>query len=63
MKVLYIITRLDRGGSAEVVLDLCSRMKNRGHDVVLVYGKTDKPVMDLNEYAETSGRPTGHTVH
>ncbi len=55
MKVLYIITRLDRGGSAEVVLDLCSRMKNRGHDVVLVYGKTIEPVVDLNEYTETSG--------
>ena len=55
MKVLYIITRLDRGGSAEAVLDLCNRMKNRGSDIVLVYGKTVDPVVDLNEYAVTTG--------
>ncbi len=46
IKVIHIITRLDKGGSAEYVLDICENLDRNRYDVVLVYGKSQ--VSDLN---------------
>lgn len=50
-KILYIITRLDRGGSAEAVLQWAARMKILNHDVKVVAGRTVEPHVDLQEYS------------
>ena len=38
MKIIYIITRIDRGGSSENIVDICNRLYNDGIDVSLIYG-------------------------
>jgi len=43
MKICHVITRLDRGGSAAAVLDLCGALAGDGHDVTLVAGRSDGP--------------------
>ncbi|MFH1996225.1 MAG: glycosyltransferase family 4 protein [Candidatus Omnitrophota bacterium] len=54
MKIAHIITRLDRGGSSDVVLTLFQRFLALGHDVTLIYGKTDDypegfpPILERN---------------
>lgn len=40
MNILHIITRLDRGGSAEDVLMLCCRLSGPGTRHIVVYGST-----------------------
>lgn len=40
MKILHIITRLDRGGSADIALLTAREMERRGHEVYLISGKT-----------------------
>lgn len=55
MKVLHIITRLDKGGSADVVLGLAKGLKEMGEDVSIVVGKTINPHTDLSAYAERTG--------
>lgn len=48
--VLHVITRLDRGGSADVVLDLAARLSDRGMRVGLAYGATADPVTDIDGF-------------
>lgn len=55
LKVLHIITRLDKGGSADVVLGLAKGLKERGEDVSIVVGKTMDPHTDLSAYVERTG--------
>jgi len=50
-KILLIITRLDRGGSAELTLQLASGMIKRGFDVTLISGKTTEPPFNTLEFA------------
>lgn len=57
MKILHIITRLDRGGSAEVALDLATGLKNAGHDVFMAVGPTSDPQTDLMEFSKTTDIP------
>ncbi len=38
MKIIYIITRLDFGGSSENVIELLGEFYKEGYDVVLIYG-------------------------
>ena len=54
-KVVHIITRIDRGGSAEVVLDIAARQRAAGHDVTLVIGQSVDPHEDPDAYAQRTG--------
>lgn len=56
-KILYIITRLDRGGSAEAVLQWAERMKAEGHETKIITGRTIEPHTDLKKYSERTGVP------
>ena len=49
--VLLLITRLDRGGSAEVTLQLARGLIEKGFDVKLISGKTTEPPFDTLEFA------------
>lgn len=55
LRIALIITRLDRGGSAEAVLNLAEGLKNRGHQVYLIYGKTTNPQQNLQEFVARTG--------
>jgi len=37
-KIIYIITRIDRGGSSENLIDMCNRLYDDNFDLVLIYG-------------------------
>lgn len=56
-RVLHIITRLDRGGSAEVVMQLAAGLKRDGYPVKLVTGHTVEPQEDLAGYSLKTGVP------
>ena len=60
ISILHVITRLDRGGSADVVLDLAARLREHGMRVGIVYGVTDDPVSDPGEYGRTHDMPMFH---
>ena len=54
-KIVHVITGLDRGGSAEVVLELLQALSVRGWNVILISGKTDNPQLDLSKYQKEKG--------
>ncbi len=51
-KILLLITRLDKGGSAELVLQSCSILARKKFAVILVSGLTKSPPFDLQEYSK-----------
>jgi len=51
MKILHIITRLDKGGSAETVVYICEYFnKKEGYEIVLVYGGEIKVNLSCKNY-------------
>ena len=54
MKIFLVITRLDRGGSSDAVLNLATGLINRGCEVTVVYGKTSHPATDLSDFRKTN---------
>jgi glycosyltransferase involved in cell wall biosynthesis len=60
MRVLHLITRLDKGGSADVLLDLTAGLKGMGHDVSIAVGPTLEPQTDMNAFSRRSGIPVYH---
>ncbi len=57
MKILYIITRLDRGGSAEAVMQWAAGMRSSGHIVKLITGRTSQPHQNLKSYSRVMDVP------
>ena len=57
MRILHIITRLDRGGSAEAVMQIGERLSRRGHEVKIVTGLTEDPQADFEDYTRRAGVP------
>ena len=55
ISVLHIITRLDRGGSAEVVLKLAQILSEDGARVGIIAGHTVDPQENLNSFAVRTG--------
>ena len=55
MKILHIITRLDRGGSADNTLLSCIGQRRLGHDVTLVTGTGLTDDSPLKEVAGEKG--------
>lgn len=55
--ILHVITRLDRGGSADVVLDLARMLKEDGFRVGIAVGKTVDPQEDIDAYSARYGIP------
>lgn len=55
VSILHIITRLDRGGSADVVMDLAAALKADGVRSGIVYGMTADPREMPEEYAARTG--------
>lgn len=53
--ITHIITRLDRGGSADLVLKLAAEQKKRGCEVAVISGRTVDPVVDYHEYHQQTG--------
>lgn len=47
-KVIHIITRLDKGGSAENVILTCRKTNQDKYDNLLIYGSTGIPALSLN---------------
>ncbi|MBL7190507.1 glycosyltransferase family 4 protein [bacterium] len=56
-KILYIITRLDRGGSAEAVMQWAAAFKQKGWDSKIITGKTAEPQEDFSVYSRRTGVP------
>lgn len=50
-RIALVITRLDRGGSAELTQQLAAGLTKRGYRVLLISGKTVEPLWDLRQYA------------
>ncbi|MFQ5901527.1 MAG: glycosyltransferase family 4 protein [Thermodesulfobacteriota bacterium] len=57
MKVLHIITRLDRGGPPEVLFRLAKDTKQKGVDVVILTGPSKEPEEELKGFEERTGIP------
>jgi glycosyltransferase involved in cell wall biosynthesis len=55
ISILHIITRLDRGGSSSVVLELARHLRGDGARTGIVIGRTIDPQVDLNEYSLETG--------
>ncbi|MFC1491187.1 glycosyltransferase family 4 protein [Nitrospinota bacterium] len=55
MKILHIITRLDRGGSADNTLLSCIGQRRRGHEVMLVSGRGLSQESSLTASAQKEG--------
>ena len=55
IKVLQIITRLDRGGSAEVVLELAARLDRRVFATEIISGLTIHPQERIDAYTKRTG--------
>ncbi|MEE2709388.1 MAG: glycosyltransferase family 4 protein [Gemmatimonadota bacterium] len=57
IKIVHIITRLDQGGSGDVVMTLAGRMDQERFEVQIITGRTLEPVSDLAEYQKRTGVP------
>ncbi len=55
--ILHVITRLDRGGSADVVLELARLLAADGVRVGIAVGKTVDPQEDIEAYSARYGIP------
>jgi len=55
--VLHIITRLDRGGAADIVLELARMLADDGVKVGIVVGKTVEPQENIDSYRNRTGIP------
>ena len=51
-KIVLVITRLDRGGSAELTLQLAAGLSGKYYDVLLIYGKTTEPLWEPSKFAD-----------
>ena len=58
-KIIHIITRLDKGGSADIVLKLSEELKKRGYDVCIISGLTTDPVADIEGFTKETGIKIG----
>ena len=56
-RILHLITRLDRGGSAKVVLRLSEGLRDQGFDVRIATGPTREPEEDLKGFTERTSIP------
>ncbi|OGR00025.1 MAG: hypothetical protein A2505_05705 [Deltaproteobacteria bacterium RIFOXYD12_FULL_55_16] len=54
-KIIHIITRLDRGGSADLLLKLAAAQRRGGREVAIISGRTVDPVADCHEYHRQTG--------
>lgn len=55
IKVAQIITRLDRGGSTDVVLLIASKLNQIGYQTTLISGFTVDPPENMEEYISRAG--------
>ncbi len=56
-RVLHVITRLDRGGSADNTVLSCIGLRERGWEVTLAYGPTSDPTPMLGSLERTGSIP------
>jgi len=54
-KIIQLITRLDKGGSADLVLQTCALQVSKGYEVLLISGRTLEPQYDLKQFATENG--------
>ncbi|MBU2540560.1 MAG: GT4 family glycosyltransferase PelF [Candidatus Omnitrophica bacterium] len=55
IKIIHIITRLDRGGSSRIVLDITKSLNKDDFSQKIISGLTKDPEQDLNEFSKQSG--------
>ena len=55
IKIIHIITRLDIGGSSDIVLRLSDEQKKRGYDVLLISGLTKDTAFDIERFNKRTG--------
>lgn len=55
LNIVHVITRIDRGGSAEVVMDIAARQQAMGHTVTLATGRSEDPQEEPALYAAHTG--------
>ncbi|MFQ6617882.1 MAG: glycosyltransferase, partial [Fidelibacterota bacterium] len=53
--IAQIITRLDRGGSAEIVMELSEKLQKRGFSITLVTGRTVNAQRSIDQFVKVSG--------
>lgn len=54
-KIIQIITRLDKGGSAEIFLKLAEGLHNRGYDIGILSGLTADPTPAVADFVKNTG--------
>jgi hypothetical protein len=57
MRILHIITRLDKGGSAEAVMQIGDGLSRKGHEVKIITGITEDPQEDFEGYTQRASVP------
>lgn len=57
MKILMIITRLDQGGSAEVVMQIGEGLSKKGHEIKIITGLTRNHQESFVDYTRKTGVP------
>jgi glycosyltransferase involved in cell wall biosynthesis len=57
MRILHIITRLDRGGSAEAVMQIGEGLSRKGHEIKIITGLTEDPQEDFEGYTKRARVP------
>ncbi len=62
IKVLHVITRLDRGGPPKILFRLAEDFKRRGGSVVVVTGPSYEPEEDIEAFESRTGIPT-YIIH
>jgi len=55
LKIAQIITRLDRGGSADIAVELCERLDPKRFDLTLITGPSADPVEPPTTLAQRTG--------
>ena len=54
-KIIQLITRLDKGGSADLVLQTCALQVSNGYEVLLISGKTIEPQFNIEKFSQENG--------
>jgi len=54
IKILHIITRLDKGGSSKILLDLAKNLSKEKYEIKIISGLTLSAERDLKSYALNS---------
>ncbi|MEW6009198.1 MAG: glycosyltransferase family 4 protein [Candidatus Omnitrophota bacterium] len=55
IKIVHIITRLDKGGSSKILLDIAKILNRDNFSIKIISGKTFNPQQDLSKFSNETG--------